>query len=323
MLLQSSLLLFPLILISKKELFSKLFFIKLITFFSISVSLLCLLSLINQGFKHVGLTGNNYKLFFEDNLARSVVDYYFLGLSLVVSFVIIINMYLVSFHKKALFLCYQKGVYALLIFLALILILLNSRTLIAVTSLFVLIILVFGAVKNKRVLIMFPIIVLVMFFNFKHNSFFNNKLMEALSYEQHENSFWGGRGMRLLIWDCSVKVIKENPLFGVGVGDQQDVLTLCYNVYMMDEILYKGGETKNAHNIFLQIGLATGLVGICLFLASFLFPVIWSINSNSIYGFFVLFFILAGLTESYLERNVSIAFFSFFNMLCFLSFRKK
>lgn len=322
-LLQSFILIMPIVLISKKKMLTKELCFKIIYFFSTSLALLCSLSFLNQTRVFILSSSSNFSLFFENNLSTSVVDYYFLGLSLMVGFVLVINLYMWLNHKSSIHKFYKKWMIPIIAFMFLTLIFLNSRTVISVTLFLGTLMVLFKSLKNKKYLFIIPIVLMVVYGNVKFNSFFSNKLKEAFAYEQYENSFWGGRGMRFLIWGCAVKVIEENPVIGVGVGDQRDTLTLCYNVYMMDEILFKGGASKNAHNIFLQIGIATGLIGIFLFLLSFVLPVYWSYIYNKFYLIFVTFFILSALTESYLERNLSIAFYSFFNMLCFLSFKKE
>jgi O-antigen ligase len=320
-LLQSYILIFPIIIVTKKNVLSRDFFSRLISFFSLSLSFLLLASLFNQTFKFLKHKGGIY-YFLEDNLASSIVDYYFLGLSLTISFTIIANCYIKSHDNVSLGKLYNKYFYLINSFLFLNLILLNSRSLIILTILLIGIIILLDAFKKKKYygLIFFGFIVsIILTFNFQFNKVFNEKIKEAINYQDKYNieEKWGGRSMRYLIWDCALKVIDENVVYGTGIGDQQDELTLCYKMYMRDQLLFNKDSVKNAHNIFLQIGLSSGLIGIILFLISFLYPIIKT-NKNSIYVYFVVLFLAAGFTESYLERNVSIAFFSFFNSICFL-----
>lgn len=323
LILQSYIFITPIVLISKKDLITKHFFSKLISWFSISLFTLGFLSLVNQAIKY--LKGNNrfYECFFQNDLSTSIVDYYFLGLSLSISFALIANIYIKNSNEHSFTKVYNKGFYVINSFLFLILILLNSRSLIILTVFFVGWLVLVKAIKKKRykgALIFFSFLAIISIFNFQFNKVFNEKIKEAIGNEVKNNNeaYWGGKGMRYLIWDCAIKVINENKLLGTGIGDQQDELTLCYKIYMRDQLLYNKDSPKNAHNIFLQIGISSGILGMILFAFSFIYPLILKIRTNSIYIYFSLLFLIAGFTESFLERNVSVAFFSFFNVLCFL-----
>lgn len=322
--LQSCLFVWPLILITKKEVLTKSLFLNIIEFFSVSLFCVGLLSLVKQLTLFISSNGNFYDFFMENNLSTSVVDNYFLGLSLAISFVIIISNYFKFFKPNSFSSWYEKSFYFINGFLFLFLLLLNSRSLIFLTLSFLIGIIVLSTIrlkKQKRVMLLLPLLFLIIIFNFKLNKGFSEKLKEAINYNNQYGieKNWGGTSMRYLIWDCAFKVIKENPLIGVGVGDQQDDLTLCYKIYMVDQLLYNKKTAFNAHNIFLQVSLSTGILGLVLFVFSFVYPLIFLSKRNVIYIAFISLFIIAGLTESYLERNISLAFFSFFNIICFFN----
>lgn len=321
--LQSFLLLFPLVIISKKKIIDKKFYIELIEVFSLSLTVLSAASMLNQYFKYIKAPELEMKLFLENNLSTSVVDYYFLGLSLALSFSLVVNFYVYSFQKNEFSKWYLKVYYICNAILLITLVLLNSRTVLFLTAIIFLIITIKKGVKEKRImkpLLGLSTIVVIVVLNWKFNTIFNTKVQEAIEYNSENN--WGGRGMRFSIWDCTINVIQDNKLFGVGIGDQQDELTLCYKIYMKDQLLLKG-RNYNAHNIFLQITLSVGILGLLLFLLSFIYPFIKSINNNPFYICFITVFIISGLTESYLERNVNIAFFSFFNVVSFFAIQNE
>ncbi len=105
---------------------------------------------------------------------------------------------------------------------------------------------------------------------------------------------------RLAEWSCALDVIKDKTIFGVGVGDNRLALQESYR----RNKFYVGLENKfNAHNQYLEISIATGLVGLFFFL-------IWILNYFKIalqsrdYVFLATwaFFLLCMLTESMLER---------------------
>ena len=118
--------------------------------------------------------------------------------------------------------------------------------------------------------------------------------------------------MRVLIWDCALKVMANNPVWGVGVGDDLDELTLCYKVYQYNQLLVQGNNF-HAHNIFLQAVVRAGWLGLIVLLVSLLFTV-WNSyrNKNWLYLLFVSIFLFCGLTESYFQVNAGVLFFAFF-----------
>ena len=68
---------------------------------------------------------------------------------------------------------------------------------------------------------------------------------------------WGtGRGN---LWMVSAKIIKENPLLGVGLGGYQD--TMSREIYNAT-----GGKPRQAHNLYLAIATENGIIGLIVFL---------------------------------------------------------
>jgi O-antigen ligase len=69
---------------------------------------------------------------------------------------------------------------------------------------------------------------------------------------------------RLIVWGIALDGVVDRPLFGWGPENFESVFSLHY-----DPAIYKGVGTNvfdRAHNIFLDIGVAQGLVGLFLFL---------------------------------------------------------
>lgn len=118
--------------------------------------------------------------------------------------------------------------------------------------------------------------------------------------------------LRIVKWQCSIEGIKQYPLSGVGVGDAQDFLQNCY-----DKKNFWGNVFHfNSHNQYLQIGLAAGSIAIVLYLLALFFPLYKSIRQkNHLYIEFLILIIFLGLTESFLERQHGVVFYSFFNSL--------
>lgn len=70
---------------------------------------------------------------------------------------------------------------------------------------------------------------------------------------------------RVYIWKAVVRMIEDNPLFGIGVGE--GAFAKVYPLYALSGI-----ETApHSHNLFLQICLELGLIGLVIFLALLFF----------------------------------------------------
>lgn len=129
-----------------------------------------------------------------------------------------------------------------------------------------------------------------------------------------------GLTIRLVKWKCSIQGIIENPLSGTGTGDAVDYLVKCYekkNFWgMYPQYRY------NSHNQYLETTLTLGAPGLICFLLCILMPFIsaWRKSQYLLLSFIALFSFCC-LTESYLERQQGIVFFTFFISL--LSFNKE
>jgi O-antigen ligase len=111
-------------------------------------------------------------------------------------------------------------------------------------------------------------------------------------------------------------VFLRNPILGVGIGDVQDE---SVKEYIRDNNTEAYTNKYNAHNDWLQILLTTGTVGFVLFLNFFLRLVKKAWVSKDLYMIsFVIFYVVVSMTESILERNKGILFFSFFITFFFI-----
>ncbi|MBI5541109.1 MAG: O-antigen ligase family protein [Bacteroidia bacterium] len=117
-------------------------------------------------------------------------------------------------------------------------------------------------------------------------------------------------GVRVLIYEAAIYIIKSNYAIGVGTGDIKDELLLEYKVLNM-----KGAfdNKLNAHSQFLETFIGQGIAGISLLLLLFLIPFINSIKTkNWLLMTFVFIVALNFLTESMLNTQAGVVFFAFF-----------
>lgn len=320
--LQAILVATPLIIISAKEFLSKKDIIRIVQFNILGSLLFIAISLI-LATKNWILSGGGFRMHLTGkNLSNVFVDIHFLELALLISFNILCLVYLKLNEKKLIFNPLNRFFFIIIFLLIGFLVLLNSRTALVATTLVLIFQIISHSIKirnHKPAIIVVLFLSLLLMSNYVFNQGFKQKINEAfnidVSYAESKN--WGGRGMRSLIWKCSTKVLKDNLLFGVGIGDQQDELTLCYNKYRYGPLIFN--EKKfNSHNIFIQSSIVAGLFGLAFYLASLLIPALISFqNKKYLYLLFLVIFVLNGTTESLLQVNFGVTFFSFFNALLF------
>jgi O-antigen ligase len=112
---------------------------------------------------------------------------------------------------------------------------------------------------------------------------------------------------------CSIDLIKNNFWTGVGIGDGPSEL-LKY--YKKNGFLHGVERKFNSHNQFLTTFIYLGVFGflLLLFIISFLFY--QSVKNDNIYLFsFLIISCCFFMTESVLEREKGIVFFTYFSLL--------
>lgn len=136
-----------------------------------------------------------------------------------------------------------------------------------------------------------------------------SRFLEIFETSKIINNKETSSGIRYILWNTSEKVIQKSNYLGYGIGDAQEVLSKQLAV---DGYAVLSKENYNAHNQFLQIGLATGVVGICLYLFSLIYFIRMFIQRKNAEAIvFFLFFIFVFLFESVLERQNGIIIYSF------------
>jgi O-antigen ligase len=121
----------------------------------------------------------------------------------------------------------------------------------------------------------------------------------------------GGAEVRVLIAKAAISVISGDPLIGVGTGDVKSNLLVKY-----EEMDIKDASSLklNAHNQFLQTAVGLGIVGLAILLLCLLIPLVKSMKEGYwLYSGFLALVILNFLTESMLERQAGVIFYAFFN----------
>ena len=145
------------------------------------------------------------------------------------------------------------------------------------------------------------------------NSRLHKIFWEYQLYKTYNNPSGHSLSMRLEFWEAALSIIKKQPLTGVGTGDVGDAFT---SHYIETNSRLNEGWRLRAHNQFLAIGVALGIIGIIILLFSILYPFIASHGYESVV--FTAFFITAFLsmfTEDTLETQAGVSFYIFFYCL--------
>lgn len=218
----------------------------------------------------------------------------------------------VSFPKKDLFLL---GLFSIMIFF-----------LVSKTGIISILLIHFGfigylIIKNKLYLkgtVALVLISTLLFAGYKAFPEVNNRFNELFSTVFSESKELNSTSsIRTEIWKTSVKILAQHP-FGVGTGDVKDVLV---EHYINSGLNYAAEKELNAHNQFLQIALATGVLGLLVLLVMIFYPLYYAIkNRHIIYIVFLGLIIINFLTEAMLETLAGVVFFAFFNTMLYTTF---
>lgn len=177
---------------------------------------------------------------------------------------------------------------------------------------------------SQRLLFIFASIILIFITGFTINPVkkqwnelfdFSSSSNIVLDQDSSLGKQWRGKAIRIAIWKCSEGLLKRNWIAGVGTGDVQDSLQQAYE----ERKFYFASRYNryNAHNEYLQMTLANGLPGLFVLLSCIFVP-FFGYRKNypgNMYLLFLLVFAMVGTTESLLQVNKGIIWYSFFNSI--------
>jgi O-antigen ligase len=249
------------------------------------------------------------------DLARLLVNHQPIYFSLFIGFggILSFSAFLNSKKNKT------KGLYlSECIFLLAFIFLLGARTAI-VSTLICIAIMAFKSSK-KALLILGLTFSLLFAANYSYNNTFKTRVDYLLEFttdfDYHSSWSYEGLAFRFMTWNCSIEVIKNNFWFGTGISGAQEQLDACYYNNSYDSLIYfiENDNTKfNSHNLFLEVFVTTGLLGVLILSAIFIYYLIFAIKkSKFLLIIFIAYFLLNGLTESLFIREKGILFFAIF-----------
>jgi O-antigen ligase len=307
-----SLFIFPLIIASSpynSEQRTKIFYAL------IAGALLASIVMLSKAFYTYYTTGENH-FFYQDFSFLVHPSYLSMYLAVIIAF-LIIAIFNNSFNKKF--------ALALILFFTVINFLLSSK--LGLISNFLLLFgsLVYYIIKFRKIIfgvISILLVAISFLLVFKYIPSIGERIHWALVAVKGSDKVNKGEtessAVRILVWKATRNIISKNLLLGVGTGDAKDALMEEYQ----KEVLTGAYEHKlNAHNEYLQVFVALGLIGFLVFMSSLIGPLIHAFKySNALYFLFLLIIMLSFVTESMLETQAGVMFYAFFNsVLCFNS----
>ena len=152
--------------------------------------------------------------------------------------------------------------------------------------------------------------------NWKHPGLrarLSSTLFEYNLYRRYNNPNGGSLSQRIEYTRASFHIIKQHPWFGVGTGDVPQAFAESY-----DEIHSPLNEEFRfrAHNQYLAIAVAFGLVGLAFFLFVLLYPWFASKRNHTyLYMMFLCVMLLSMFPEDTLETQAGATLFAFFMAL--------
>ena len=164
------------------------------------------------------------------------------------------------------------------------------------------------------------------FFTFLMKDKIQAKVQELQNYEnaipegkyEITNILISNENVRSVIYHCALQNIKERPILGYGIGQDNIELQKCYDSEFSHTDLFKV-FSFNSHSQYLQLLLSAGLIGLVLFLISIGIWIRISSESSELYLPFLILALLCFMFENILNRHDGIIFFSFFNSILLLS----
>lgn len=209
-----------------------------------------LIAVENNGFLESSMFGGNH--FFGDNFSIFHQSIYF---SLQINIAAVILLFTDFFKTK-----YK---YLLLVFFGLVIFQISNRVNILI-YICIIVSTVFY-IKNKKIKLIAALLVVTLALIFLLGNSRTKEVLKRIETFEYvldreaEDSF----GTRLLVWDASLEVIKNNPLLGVGVSNSYNALK---KVYKEKRYVIPFRNRLNSHNQFLQIFIECGILGILVFL---------------------------------------------------------
>ena len=215
---------------------------------------------------------------------------------------------------------FQAGLLALILYLAAFVIFLASRIVILGLSLIFLFVLIRGVINRNKSLVTLTIIVafesaFILFVNPVSRYRGLQEINASTFIIQPGNNYQNAASIRFSLWWLAFRSLQDtNPLTGAGTGDVKKAMIQASNLYNITNVV----NSVDPHNQYLYTLLANGYGGLfllilCLGLSAYFS---WLQRDYLLLGFLFLFLMLC-FTESALELQKGVVFYSLFSALLF------
>jgi O-antigen ligase len=158
--------------------------------------------------------------------------------------------------------------------------------------------------KLTALLVILALVILALFRSERFTSI--RESVSSVSYDKLKN-----KEVRLYLWENSIELIRENPVFGVGTGDVSDEFNKTFDEKLL---IVTEGKYYDLHNEFLQTTVRLGLPGILLLLVVIILPLL-KMRFHLVNNFYLSFAIIILVNfsfESMLSRLNGVVFFAYF-----------
>ncbi len=136
-------------------------------------------------------------------------------------------------------------------------------------------------------------------------------LFEYNRYRRNDDPNGGSLSQRIEYTRASLHLIRQHPVFGIGTGDVPQAYKQAYDE--MHSPLKEQFRFR-AHNQYLSITVAFGIVGLALLLLVLFYPYCSSRRYRTyLYTVFITIILLSMLPEDTLETQAGASFYAFFN----------
>ena len=256
-------------------------------------------------------------VFYYDKLSVFHHPTYF---SMYLNFAVIIIYYFLIYGKNNFYIKSDIVLILMITVFSVFVVMLSSKM-----GLITLLVIIFGGtilwfLKSRAVfpsILVFLMISSLIYISFKYSNSIQSRINEAVKSISEDDYSFSTTSARIAIWEVSSDLIKKEPIIGYGTGDVKDVLMDEYKTNNYNFLYYK---RLNAHNQYIQMTIAVGIIGLLLFLLSVYYPVRLIFRSkNMLYAGFLFLVGFNFLTESVLETQAGVVFYALFNALLYFN----
>ncbi|NNM15358.1 MAG: O-antigen ligase family protein, partial [Bacteroidia bacterium] len=242
--------------------------------------------------------------FMMRNAAESITGFHPSYLALYLSFSICILLLWLLFPKQQ-FKKHTKGMMVIGVLVFVILIWLLAARMPLLGLFIALLAMAFWKAANiKRFALVSVVLIAVLFAAVFFSPSLKERSMQLINsgFSMPADEDFNDTNVRLAIYTCSLKLLKENWHSGYQPGDVYQHLNECYeSTFNSDKLREKN---FNTHNEYFNIWLGCGIIGFALFLMMLFLPLKMALRADEkLYVLFLILFMVSCLTENVLSRQ--------------------